>query len=706
MRFLIFLFVFFGFSAFSQKTENLSKINTWKENAANKSLSSENRASAYLAIIHQAKNQPDSVLIDSYRQLSRIAHADERYESGIAYIDTVLRKFPKLDFVEARKMEIDRARIYQSKGDNEKAMSEFLRILGEFDENGNVFESIKLNQRIGIIFKNSGQLASAIFHLEEAVNQSRKIKNTDREAGALLTLGNCFKAQGSFDKAEESYLASIALSKKYNYQRTLAGNYNGMGSLMRLRKRLDESMAFYEQAIVINTEAKNDQWLSYNYNNIGNILKDQKKPIEALKYFEKSMEIKNRIGDNRGKVSTYQSIAESYELMGDFKNAYKNRILYEELGDSLDRLAQAEETQRLAAKFQSEKREAKIAQLNIQDELNQQKLKTSSERISYQNRLGWLMGIAAVLFLALAIILWYSARNRKRINEQLEEKNAQIHSKNEQLDYQHKEIKSSINYAKRIQSIILPSQLKMDAYFSKYSILFMPKDIVSGDFYLFEPTNGGAFFGVVDCTGHGVPGAMMSLVGSSYFSKAIKEKNLESPAAVLDFINQEFPKALSSNDVTITDGMDLALCFVDSEKKNLSFAGANRNCWVMNTTDRWLERDMRENLDQRFDEQNVVLLELKGNRQGIGKSQTSKPFDDVKIPVHNGDRIVLFTDGYVDQFGGEANKKFRNSQLRKILIENMHMSAKEIESVLVDTINNWRQEEEQIDDICVMVVDI
>ena len=288
----------------------------------------------------------------------------------------------------------------------------------------------------------------------------------------------------------------------------------------------------------------------------------------------------------------------------------------------------------------------------------------------------------------------------------MEEKNAQIHSKNEQLDFQHREIKSSINYAKRIQSIILPSQLKMDAYFSTYSILFMPKDIVSGDFYLFEPVSNGAYFGVVDCTGHGVPGAMMSLVGSSYFSKAIKEKNLKSPAAVLDFINKEFPKALTSNDVTITDGMDLALCFVDEEKQNLSFAGANRNCWVMNSSDNWVEREVRDSLDQRFDEQGVVLLELKGNRQGIGKSQTSKPFDDVNIPVRTGDRIVLFTDGYVDQFGGEANKKFRNSQLRKVLIANMHLNAKEIESVLVDTINDWRREEEQIDDICVMVVDI
>lgn len=706
MRLLLYIFLLIGFTSFSQKTGDLNKINEWKENAADNSLSTDKREAAYLSIIHRAKNQPDSIVTDAYSRLSKLARADERYETAIAYCDTLLRKFPKLDFVEKRNIEVDRAVILTDKGENEKAMAEFLRILGLFERNGYILESSKMNSRIAIIYKNTDQIETAIYHLKESLKQARKVKNEAQEASALMTLGNCYKAQDKFDKAEENYLASIAIAKKTNDQRTLAGNYNNMGSLMRMRGRLDDAMAYFERAIVINTEAKNDQWLSFNYNNIGNILKDQNRIQESIGYFLKSIEIKDRIKDDEGKVQSLINLSDSYALIGDYKNAFLHRKAYIILNDSLNLVDQAAATQKLAAQYQSEKREAQIAQLSIQDELNQQKLKTSSERISYQNRLAWLIGVAAVLFLAVAIILWYSARNRKRINEELEEKNAQIHSKNEQLDYQHREIKSSINYAKRIQSIILPSQLKMDAYFSKYSILFMPKDIVSGDFYLFEPVKNGAYFGVVDCTGHGVPGAMMSLVGSSYFSKAIKEKNLQSPAAVLDFINKEFPKALSTNDVTITDGMDLALCFVDADKKNLLFAGANRNCWVMNSTDRWIERDIREEVDQRFDDQNVVLLELKGNRQGIGKSQTSTPFDDMKIPVHPGDRIVLFTDGYVDQFGGDDNKKFRNSQLRKILIDNMHLSAKEIESVLVDTINHWRQEEEQIDDICVMVVDI
>lgn len=706
MRTLLYIILLIGFKSFSQKTSDLTKINNWKKTAEDISLSIEKREAANLSIIHFTKNQPDSVVVAAYQQLAQLARSDYRYDIGLAYYDTLLIKFPKLDFVEKRNFQLERAEILTDKGDKEKAMGEYFRILREFEENNYLLESAKLHNRIAIIFKDTEQFDNAIDHLKDAIAQARKIKNTEQEAASLMTLGNCYKAIGAYDKAEENYTLSIALAKKYNFQRTLAGNYNNMGSLMRLRGKLNEAMAYYKRAIVINTEAKNDLWLSYNYNNIGNILKEQNRPEEALTYFNRSLKMKETLKNDRDIVQTILNISDCYARLGDYKRAFENRKLYIEINDSLKQLDQAEETRKLAAEYQSEKREAEIAQLNIQDELNQHKLKISSERISYQNRLAWLIGVAAVLFLAVAIILWYSARNRKRINEQLEEKNRQIHSKNEQLDLQHREIKSSINYAKRIQSIILPSQLKMDAYFSKYSILFMPKDIVSGDFYLFEPVAAGAYFGVVDCTGHGVPGAMMSLVGSSYFSKAIKEKNLKSPSAVLDFINNEFPKALTTNDVSITDGMDLALCFVDVDKKYLTFAGANRNCWVMNSNDRWIEREIRNDLDQRFDDQNVVLLELKGNRQGIGKSQTSMPFDDIQLPVYPGDRIVLFTDGYVDQFGGEANKKFRNSQLRRILIDKMHLSAKEIEGVLVDTINEWRQEEEQIDDICVMVVDI
>lgn len=706
MKLLLILFVLTGSTVFSQQTQGKSKLENWQKIAEDDTKTSEEREAALLSIIHKTKNQPDSIIINAYDDLAHLAKSDKRFASGLAYCDTVLKRFPKLDFVKKHEIMEDKADIWIEKGDNEKGLPEYLRILDEYVKNGYVDESSVLNQKIGVYFKNIDQMDNAIYHLNEAIKQAREIKNPEQEASALMTLGNCYKAQKAFDKAEENYQESIRLAKKYNFKRTLAGNYNNMGSLMRKRGRLTEAMGYFNKAIVLNTEMKNDLWLSFNYNNIGNILSDQNRHEEAISYFKKSIEIKDRLKDDHGKVLTLLNISDSYAAMGDYKKAFENRKLYIELGDSLHEVDKAAHSQELAAQYQSEKREDQIVQLRTQDELNQQKLKTSSERISYQNRLAWLIGVAAVLFLAVAIILWYSARNRKRINEELEEKNRQIHSKNELLDYQHREIKSSINYAKRIQSIILPSQLKMDAYFSKYSILFMPKDIVSGDFYLFEPVKNGAYFGVVDCTGHGVPGAMMSLVGSSYFSKAIKEKNLQSPAAVLDFINKEFPKALTTNDVSITDGMDLALCFVDAEKTRLSFAGANRNCWVMNSTDRWIEREIREELDQRFDDHNVVLLELKGNRQGIGKSQTSAPFDDVHIPVHQGDRIVLFTDGYVDQFGGEANKKFRNSQLRKILIDNMHLSAKEIESVLVDTINHWRQEEEQIDDICVMVVDI
>ena len=706
MRLLAFIILILSFNSLAQRVVDQDVIQSWKIAAEDKSLSAEERSAAYLSIIHRTNHQPDSVLIDAYVKLARLARSEENYSDGIAYFDTILERFPEMDYVEAKNVEIDRAKLYTSNGDSEKTMSEYFRILREFDEKGYKLQSAKLHSTIAIVFKKTDRLDNAIDHLEDAVRISKEINNIEQEAASLLTLGNCYKAKGDFPTAEEKYLSSIAIAKENGYQRTLAGDYNGMGSLMRQLGRLEESMRYYKKAIVINTKAGNDKWLSYNYNNIGNILKDEGRNSEALIYFKSSLKIKERIKDDHGKVMTFLNISDCYSLLGDYKSAFKFRKSYIELNDSLMTVDQAKEAQKLAAEYQSEKREAQIAQLNIQHELNQQKLQANEERIRYQNFLGWLIGIAALLMLVVAIILWYSARNRKRINEQLEEKNAQIRLKNEQLDYQHQEIKASINYAKRIQSIILPSQLKMDEYFSKYSILFMPKDIVSGDFYLFEPVKNGAYFGVVDCTGHGVPGAMMSLVGSSYFSKAIKEKNLQSPATVLDFINKEFPKALKTNDVTITDGMDLALCYLNSDRSELSFAGANRNCWVMNTTDKWREREIRGGTDQRFEDQNVVLIELKGNRQGIGRSYSSKAFDDVKIPIYSGDRVVLFTDGYVDQFGGEANKKFRNSQLRKVMTETMHLSAKEIESVLVDTMNNWRQEEEQIDDICVLVVDI
>ncbi|MCH2224593.1 MAG: SpoIIE family protein phosphatase, partial [Crocinitomicaceae bacterium] len=373
--------------------------------------------------------------------------------------------------------------------------------------------------------------------------------------------------------------------------------------------------------------------------------------------------------------------------------------LYRHLNDSITAADKIESVNELAAQFQAERREAEIIQLSMQGELDQEKIKVSEQRM-------WLFGSGALILLVLVMFVWRSSLSRKKTNVELAKMNNEIHAKNEELDQKNQEITDSINYAKRFQTSILASENEMSQYFDSHAVLYKPKDIVSGDFYMLEVLpSGGAVLVVADCTGHGVPGAMVSLIGARYISRAIHEEHIDDPGKALGFLNKNMPKAFESDQVTINDGMDVSICHISDDKELLSFAGANNNCWILNQTESFIDRKGRKDHDLYFESDGIGLLELKGTRSGIGKSSTSTEFEGVSLPLKKGDRLVLTTDGYVDQFGGMDGKKFKKSQLRSLLIENFEESAIALKERLGESISQWMKGEEQVDDICLIVVD-
>lgn len=696
-----------SFQISAQQISKSTTISDLERILEDKKASDSLRKEACYELIIRDVNQPDTVIAQRYIRLARFYGKLNDRNSAIAHCDTALKELSALEFKWEKELEKEKANQLKLVGKKDEALKVYLQVLADYEDAGSFGKSAELNMTIGILFKKINEFENAIYHLNEGIDQAKFAGAHNIQASALMTLGNCYKSLMEFEDAEKCYQASIDLCKEHQFKKTLAGNYNNLGSLNRMMKKYRESMTYYEKAVVINKEMNNRQWLSYNYNNMGAVYNHLKDYPNALKYLQMSMQMKEETNDQRGRIQTLRNIADTYRNLGDYPKAYKCLLEHAVKKDSLALLDRAEATRELAAQFQAEKREATINQLNTQDELNQEKLKARDERIHYQNFLGWLMGIGIALVLAIAIVLWVSANNRKRTNEELALKNQQIRSKNQLLDHQHNEIRSSINYAKRIQGTILPSSSKMNAFLPNYSLLYLPKDIVSGDFYLFEEVESGAFFGVADCTGHGVPGAMVSLVGSAYFEKAVKELSYSSPNEVLDYLNQEIPRAFESSDEMINDGMDIGLCHVNKEKTKLTFSGAHRSCWILNTHEKMISRAHREGLDQLFvsEKSDTALLSLKGNRQGIGVGTVRKPFDAVSVDLQPGDRVVLFTDGYVDQFGGPNDKKYKNSQLRNFLLEYQDASAEVLMQLLDKELAEWRGEQGQIDDVCVLITD-
>ena len=248
------------------------------------------------------------------------------------------------------------------------------------------------------------------------------------------------------------------------------------------------------------------------------------------------------------------------------------------------------------------------------------------------------------------------------------------------LATQNQEIIQSINYAQRLQDAILPSKKMLESIFRDFDIYYRPKDIVSGDFYWLDSNDEFSFFAVADCTGHGVPGALVSVVGYNALNRCINELKLTDPGKILDRLTLLVEQTFDNEDSVVSDGMDICLCRWD-HKRELVYSGAFNPLYLL---------------------RNEEFIEFKANRQPIGKYIKRTPFTSKKITVINGDQIFLFTDGYLDQFGGERGKKLKSKAFKKHLISAMETNEIPFNVKLDEYFSEWRRKEEQIDDVCIL----
>jgi len=259
-------------------------------------------------------------------------------------------------------------------------------------------------------------------------------------------------------------------------------------------------------------------------------------------------------------------------------------------------------------------------------------------------------------------------------------KTSTILAKTERLN---KSITDSIVYAKRLQMALLPTDKLINEVIPDSFIFYKPKDIVSGDFYWVSHVKNNKIFGAIDCTGHGVPGAMVSVICNGALNRSVNELGLVKPNEILnksrDIIIQEFDKS----DEDVKDGMDIALCYIDGYK--LEFAGAHNPLWIV---------------------RNGELIEIKGDRQGVGKYEGSKLFTNHNFDLEKRDVIYIFTDGYRDQFGGAKRKRIKNTGFKKLILEIHQKPMSEQKDLLDSYLTQWQGELTQIDDICVMGVRI
>ncbi len=292
---------------------------------------------------------------------------------------------------------------------------------------------------------------------------------------------------------------------------------------------------------------------------------------------------------------------------------------------------------------------------------------------------------ALIVMVVIGIIIFWNRSLQKQIakrieaEEKLQASLKEIHHQKLIVEEKSQEITDSIEYAKTIQSAILPSSKVIDEFLKDSFVLYKPKDIVAGDFYWMKAKADRILFAVADCTGHGVPGAMISVVCNNALNRSVREYNLSDPGQILDkardIVIQEFEKS----ETEVRDGMDIAICSLIEDK--LEYAGAHNPLWII---------------------RNGILIETKANKQPIGKFENLQPYKTHSFQLEKGDTIYIFSDGYSDQFGGIRGKKYKTTNFKNFLLSIQENSMEKQFSLLDAEFEKWRGSMEQIDDVCVI----
>ena len=566
---------------------------------------------------------------------------------------------------------------------------------------------------IGYVYLNQVNTAKALEYFHQSLKIREEIGDKRGVAGSLINLGTMYYHQQDQEKALEYYFKSIDILVEIDDQRRMAYAYINIGHIFANQGKTAEAREYFQKCLKIYEHINYPMGVADVYNNLGAIHIKLKESAEALDNFNKALKIYQQVDSKKGIASTINNKAKAYlstrdysksislanealalaretDLNLEIKNASQTLYLcYEKLGNdqkaydmfqlyiSVRDTILSEENQKQAIrqeiKYNYEKQatadsiQAAEAQKVLDAQITAQKAQIKQEKTQ---RIALYIGL--IMVLGFGAFVYHRLQITRKQKVLIEEQKGMVEEKN-------KEILDSINYAKRIQTAILPPPQLVRDYLKDSFILYKPKDIVAGDFYWMEQKDNQVLFAAADCTGHGVPGAMVSVVCHNGLNRAVREYELDQPGEILDktrdIVVQEFEKS----DEEVQDGMDIALCSIQG--LNLKYAGAHNPLWIVRDGEIW---------------------ETKANKQPIGKCDLPKPYTTHQINLQKGDTLYIFSDGYVDQFGGAKGKKLKAKAFKDLLLQIQHLSMSEQKDYLDQFFEDWKGDLEQIDDVCVI----
>ncbi|MBK7130983.1 MAG: tetratricopeptide repeat protein [Crocinitomicaceae bacterium] len=581
----------------------------------------------------------------------------------------------------------------------------------------------------GWIAREQGRHAQALDYYFRSIQLAQMNKDEILLANAYGKIAIVYNVAGDLVQARSYYYQSMNIYYKHRMMANVGTLYNNIGLMHEYAADYDSAIWFFEKAKHISDSLHDERGVAIANENIGLMYYQKKQNLNealvmlnnslttwrneqdifgqcqtliymiyiyrlqglhqtALDSSFRSLEMAKRAGARDVELQALEQIYLTFNDLKHYDKALEYYLLFDNLSDSLSAMNANSEIDRLALQheFESKQLQDSLA-LALEHEQKQAAILLDVETGKFWNKLMLIILLALAL---VSVLIFYLARQQRKNARIVSDTNLLLQAKN-------KEIIDSITYAKRIQNAILPSSSLIQKVFSNSFVLYKPKDIVAGDFYWYAETAQGedktVFFAVADCTGHGVPGAMVSVVCNNALNRVVKEFGITNPAEILNKVREIVISEFEKSDEEVKDGMDISLISIPNyshfknqlhagHRAEFYWAGANNPLWIFRNHARLIE-------------------EIKPDKQPIGKYTNLLPFSSHRLLVSSHDRLYLFTDGFADQFGGEKNKKMKYSAFKNLILSSHNLTASDQREALKKFFITWRGAFEQVDDVCV-----
>ncbi|MEO9533737.1 MAG: tetratricopeptide repeat protein [Crocinitomicaceae bacterium] len=595
------------------------------------------------------------------------------------------------------------------KGNFEAALKSFQNSLTIREHLNDTLGMAECYNNLGGIYYGINSLENSIKYFKKSLGLKDRKEDPLAYATSLNNIGSIYNALNQYDSATYYYNYALELFETEKDQEGLALCYHNLASIHGLNQRYELAHLFFLKSIRISESRNNPEMVASSYALLAKMHHELGDVNEAKLFAQRSHDISIELGYPENIMESAEILYKISKKENQSNDALRYFELYAKMKDSVQSVQIVQDIAGQQITYEFEKKAYADSLLRAEeDKQTKALLQEKDATIQRDFLLKISLSIGVLLLIAISFIIYKALKNNKKAKEEIAlQKSAiekqQLVTENQRkiLSEKNKEILDSINYAKRLQEAILPSDEFLQNTLADHFILYKPKDIVAGDFYWVKEVGNIIYFAAADCTGHGVPGAFVSLVCNNALDKTILDLGAVSPSQILENVTKLVVDNFENSTHAIKDGMDIALCSINKDSLELQYSGANNPLWIisnqLDTTSEYLTFNSKNNLS---------LFEVKASKQPVGKYNFKKDFKNHIFQLKKGDQIYLCSDGYADQFGGEKGKKFKYKQMKTLILENALLNKEAQKNELESKLLTWMKDFEQVDDICVFGVKV